>query len=151
MRRQVDGSYRIEPIDDAHIRDLFSCGIDSLDHYLQRQAGQDARRRVAAPFVLVEPPLSVVIGYYTLSSGAVELGDLPQPIVKKLPRYPSIPVTLLGRLAVDEGQRGKRLGEKLLMDAMYKSLQGSQQIVSAAVIVRCHQRHRTGVLSALRI
>jgi GNAT superfamily N-acetyltransferase len=42
---------------------------------------------------------------------------LPQ-IAKKLPRYPLIPATLLGRLAVDERHHGEGIGEFLLMDAL---------------------------------
>jgi GNAT superfamily N-acetyltransferase len=127
--------HRIEPLSKGHNRDPFCCGIAELDRYLHEQINQDLKRRVAAPFVLVEPPGVDVLGYYTLSSGAVDLTDWPKDLAKKLPRYPTVPVTLLGRLAVDETRRGEGLGEFLLMDALHKSLVATETVASVAVIV----------------
>ena len=45
-------AYAIEPLKAEHERSLFSCGLEVLDRYLFQQAGQELRRRVAAPFVL---------------------------------------------------------------------------------------------------
>jgi predicted GNAT family N-acyltransferase len=58
----------------------------------------------------------------------------PTEIAKKLQRYPLIPATLLGRLAVDERHHGKGLGQFLLMDAL-RSMVQSVQIAAAAVVV----------------
>ena len=44
--------YRIEPLGDKHDRAAFSCGVEALDRYLQKQTGQDVSRRVAAAFVI---------------------------------------------------------------------------------------------------
>jgi predicted GNAT family N-acyltransferase len=55
--------------------------------------------------------------------------------MSKLPRYPQVPVALLGRLAVDTKQKGTGLGELLLMDALRQSLLGAQKIGAMAVIV----------------
>jgi len=79
-----------------HDRTSFLCGNASLDRYLKEQAGQDLRRACASPFVLVSASGSPsILGYYTLSSYGVDVGDLPADIAKKLPRYPLIPATLL--------------------------------------------------------
>ncbi len=126
---------RIVPLAKAHDRDSFACGSEPLDRYLQRQARQDAEKRVAAPFVVVEPPSSRVLGYYTLSASLIAVDALPPELAKKLPRYPQLPVTLLGRLAVDQGHRGKGLGEFLLMDALHRSLVAAAEIAAMAVIV----------------
>ena len=45
------------------------------------------------------------------------------------------PVTLLGRLSVDTQFRGQGLGRRLLLDALYRSLQSGRQTASAGVIV----------------
>lgn len=116
-----------------HDRSRFSCGVEPLDRYLQSQAGQDARRRVAAPYVLLEPPSPVVIGFYTLSNTSIQAAELPSTLVKKLPRYPVLPATLLGRLAVDAEQRGKSFGTLLLLDALLRCLRS--ETASLAVIV----------------
>lgn len=127
--------WRIVPLGKAHDRDGFACGSEPLDRYLKLQARQDAQKRVAAPFVLVEPPSSRVLGFYTLSASLIAADALPAELAKKLPRYPQLPVTLLGRLAVDLGQRGKGLGEFLLMDALHRSLDAAAEIAAMAVIV----------------
>jgi GNAT superfamily N-acetyltransferase len=36
-------------------------------------------------------------------------------LAKRLPRYPSVPVARLGRLAVDQAYRGRKLGAALLI------------------------------------
>ncbi len=126
----------IEPLRKDHDRAEFTCGKEALDLYLRNQASQDARRRVAAPFVLVRVPGSTdVLGYYTLSAFAIDLGDLPEVVARRLPHCPSIPATLLGRLGLDRRHRGQGLGEALLMDALYRSLVQSAEIAAAAVVV----------------
>jgi len=86
---------------------------------------------MAAPFVLLLG--EVVVGYYTLSSTGVQIGDLPEQTTRKLPRYPLVPATLLGRLAVDRVHHGKGYGRFLLADALYRALRS--EIASFAVIV----------------
>jgi GNAT superfamily N-acetyltransferase len=126
----------VEPLGKQHDRAAFSCGNPSLDQYLKERARQDARRYVAAPFVLVlAPGEKAILGYYTLSSFAIDLSDLPPETSRKLPSYPNVPVTLLGRLAVDQRHAGQGLGEFLLMDALHRSLTQSSQIAAVAVVV----------------
>lgn len=127
--------YRVELLAKSHDRDSFACGSDALDRYLQQQARQDADKRVAAPFVLVLPPRGQVLGYYTLSASLIHADELPPELVKKLPRYPQLPVTLVGRLAVDQSLKGKGMGEFLLMDALYRSLGAAANIAAMAVVV----------------
>lgn len=125
----------VEPLGRQHDRTAFHCGADALDRYLKQQARQDADKRVAAPFVAVNPPITRVLGYYTLSASVVTLTDLPDELTRKLPRYPQLPVTLLGRLAVDQSARGQRLGEHLLLDALHRSLTHADEIAAMAVVV----------------
>jgi predicted GNAT family N-acyltransferase len=125
---------RFEPLGPAHDRAAFSCGVEALDNYLRKQAGQDVRKRVAVAFVLT-PDGKTVAGYYTLSQYSVELDAIPDGLAAKLPKYPFVPATLIGRLAVSNEFRGQRLGELLLMDALNRCLSGSKQVASAAVIV----------------
>lgn len=129
-------AWLIEPLEKRHDRGAFSCGKAPLDRYLKNQAGQDARRHVAAPFVMVDGGDGrAVLGYYTLSAFAIDLGDLPEATAKRLPRYPVVPATLLGCLAVHRDCRGRGLGEALLMDALYRALTQSSRIAAAAVVV----------------
>ena len=126
----------IEPLRNGHNRADFSCGNASLDRYLKEQAGQDLRRACATPFVLVsERGDTTILGYYTLSSYGIDVGNLPADVARKLPRYPLIPATLLGRLAVDRRFQGRGMGEFLLLDALHRSLEESAEIAAAAVVV----------------
>jgi len=134
-RAKPDRVYRIEALGKQHNRSGFSCGKAALDEYLLVQAGQDVRKHVAAVFVLCEGAGDRVCGYYTLSAVTVDVGVWPEDIAKKLPRYPMVPATLLGRLAIDQAFQGKGAGEYLLMDALHRSLQASREVASVAVVV----------------
>ena len=131
----MPSSFEIQPLDKHHDRSRFHCGSVSLDRYLQQQARQDAEKRVAAPFVALGPGDPRVLGYFTLSASLLPLQDLPDDITRKLPRYPQLPVTLLGRLAVDQTTKGQGLGEFLLLDALHRSLTTAAQIAAMGVIV----------------
>lgn len=134
-RKKSHAPYAIEPLGKGHDRSAFSCGNEVLDRYLKERAGQDARRHTAAPFVLVEKNKTAVLGYYTLSSFGIFLEDLPETTAKNFPRYPLVPATLLGRLAVDANHKGKGLGELLLVDALKRSYEQADVIGASAVVV----------------
>jgi len=127
------GDYIIEPLGPNHDRAAFSCGVPSLDEYLQRQASQDQKRNLAAAFILT-PDGKSVAGFYTLSAHAIEADRLPDDLARKLPRFP-IPATLLGRMAIAQTMRGQGLGEFLLLHSLERALQASRQVASWAVLV----------------
>ena len=132
MADTPEGSLRVEALGPHHDRNSFVSGVEPLDRYFRSQAGQDARKNMAAPFVLVLPD-GAVGGYYTLSSTAVKLTELPVDITRRLPRYPLVPATLLGRLAVDQRFQGRGYGRFLLADALLRAARS--EIASFAVIV----------------
>lgn len=123
---------RIEILDPQHDRSTFASGVGPLDRYFRTQAGQEARKNIAAPFVLVLADGSVG-GYYTLSATAVKLAEFPANVVRRLPRYPLVPATLLGRLAVDQRYQGKGYGRFLLADALGRAARS--EIASFAIVV----------------
>ena len=123
---------KVEPLDDRHDRGGFESGVDPLDRYLRLQASQDVRRRVASCFVLIDEE-PTPLAFYTLAATSVLLADVPTTVSKRLPRYPMIPATLLGRLAVDHRHRGRRLGEHMLLDALARTLRSD--IATFATIV----------------
>lgn len=131
MAGPLDGA-RIEVLGPQHDRNTFASGAEPLDRYLRTQAGQDARKNLAAPFVLVLSDGSIG-GYYTLSSTALRLAELPEKVVRRLPRYPLVPATLMGRLAVDGRLQGQGCGRFLIADALHRAVRS--EIASFAVIV----------------
>jgi GNAT superfamily N-acetyltransferase len=135
-------SLKIEALASHHDRQGFSCGVDSLDRYLQTQASQDIRRRANGVFVLVEPgEPKVILGYYTLCATALQQGDVPTAARKHIPRYPLVSATLLGRLAVSEARQGERLGAMLLADAVRRAYASAATIGSSMLVVDAiHER-----------
>jgi GNAT superfamily N-acetyltransferase len=134
--RQHSPALVIEPLRNDYDRSDFSCGNVSLDRYLKEQAGQDLRRACATCFILAPKRGDAsILGYYTLSSYGIDVGELPADVAKKLPRYPLIPAALLGRLAVDHRYQRQGIGEFLLMDALHRALAQSVEIAAAAVVV----------------
>ena len=136
MNPSASSLYTIQPLGDQD-RTTFSCGVPEFDRYLLERASQDARRKVAAPFLMTDASGSV-LGYYTLSAYTVQLNEFPPGLAKKLPRYPLLPATLLGRLAVSMKHRGLKLGRLLLMDALRRSWDNTVQIASVGVVAEAY-------------
>jgi len=132
MRIPLPGT--VCPLSRAHDRSQFDCGVELLNRYLRQQARQEMERHVGVTFVFPDSK-QIVRGFYTLSSSSIAPDQLPPVLAKKLPRYGHLPVTLLGRLAVDRLARSKGLGQYLLSDALRRSLDGSRVIGAMAIIV----------------
>ena len=125
-----------ELLDAKHRKKEFVCGKDMLDNYLHNQANQDVKRKLSACFIKEDNSTWLIQGYYTLSNSSIPKDLIPLDIQKKLPSsYLSIPVTLLGRLAVDKRFHGKGLGKLLLLDALYRCYVLSKTAGSFAVVV----------------
>lgn len=128
----MSAPFRVVPLDAAHERSAFRCASEALNRYLHEQVGQDMRRRIAACFVAVDGEQRIA-GYYTLASSSVLLTDLPEAGRKKLPRYPTVPVVRMGRLAVDQSFVGLGLGGALLADALERTARA--EIAAYALVV----------------
>ncbi len=126
----------VAPLGDGHDRTRFSCGVESLDRYLQTQAGQDVRRRANGVFVLADKAApDRVLGYYTLCATALPPGEVPEAARKHIPRYPLVSATLIGRLAAAKERQGQRLGAVLLADALRRALASAQTVGSSMIVV----------------
>jgi ribosomal protein S18 acetylase RimI-like enzyme len=108
----------IEPLEKKHRRTDFSCDNDGIDTYFREVVSQDVKRKYATCFVASEIATDRVAGFYTLSSSNVPLNEVPEPLAKKLPRYPSVPAVLIGWLGRHSDYAGQGLGEALLFDAI---------------------------------
>jgi GNAT superfamily N-acetyltransferase len=128
-------SVKIELLSPSLNKRAFSCGKAMLDNYLHTQASQDVKRRLCVVFVLAEE--TTIKGYYTLSSASIPAEMMPETIRKKMPgSYKALPVTLLGRLAVDAKFKGKGLGGILLIDALKRSFSvAGESLGSVGVVV----------------
>src|SRR5882757_7441076 len=129
--------FKFEILDPAvHRREEFACESPELTGFLRTRARKEAKSRTSACFVLV--PVAdpgQIAGYYTLSATSIELEKLPVELTRKLPRYPRLPATLLGRLARALAFKGQGIGDLLMVDALKRSYENSSVIGSVAVVV----------------
>jgi GNAT superfamily N-acetyltransferase len=127
--------WREEAIARHHDRSGFDCGSAELNDYLQKYARQNHETGGAKSFVAVppnEPPR--VLGYYSISPGAIEFARVPARLTKKLGRY-EVPVFRLGRLGVSRSLQGQGLGAELLLAAGTRALSVASQIGGVALAI----------------
>jgi GNAT superfamily N-acetyltransferase len=121
-----------EAIARHHDRKNFDCGSLPLNQYLDRYARQNHESGGAKTFVAVEPAEGKgILGYYTISPGAIEFTRVPARLTKGLGRY-EIPVFRLGRLAVSLSAQGRGLGADLLLSAGARALSVATQVGGVA-------------------
>lgn len=129
----MDG-YVCTPLQKAHDRTGFTCGVPALDDFLRLRARQQTPDHGATFVLTTESDPADVLGFYTLASHSVDAGQMSTAIRKKFP-YQYVSVTLLGRLAVATKAQGGGLGEHLLMDALFRGLSARSEIGAWAVVV----------------
>jgi GNAT superfamily N-acetyltransferase len=115
-----------------HELDVFSCGVESLDHWLKRFAYTNQQSDLTTTYVVHRK--NRVVGYYSLTAGSVNREDAPLRVAKGAPNHP-IAVVLLARLAVHESEKGTGLGRALLKDALVRSASAADIIAVRAVLV----------------
>ena len=126
---------KIVNLEKKYDKSKFTCGYELLDNYIRKQAKQDVNRDLSACYVLIDEN-GIVKGYYTLSANSIKREEFSDDLVKKLPpSYSELPTILLGRLAIDESIKGNGYGEKILLDALNRSLAISESMGSIAVVV----------------
>ncbi len=127
---------RVEPLDRSrHNRKAFDCGRPELNDWLAHQAAHaQVRHNSARTFVLTEDG-ETILGYYALTSHSVDVDAVSAQLARgQLQNYP-IPAVLFARLAVATDHHGKRLGERLLADAVHRVAKASDSIGIALLVV----------------
>lgn len=119
------------PLGVDHDVSVFDCGEPVLDDWLRRRARPNESRFSRTYVVCAE---ARVVGYYSLSAGAVERSAAPGPVRRNAPDM--VPVAVVGRLAVDRAHAGRGLGADLLADALRRVAGASEAIGIGAVLVQ---------------
>ena len=129
--------FHVEVLDPSvHRREEFACESTELTEFLRTRARKEAKARTSACFVMVPvEDRGRIAGFYTLSATSIEMEGLPAELAKKLPRYPRLPATLLGRLARAAEFKGQGIGDLLMVDALKRAYESSSVIGSVAVVV----------------
>jgi predicted N-acetyltransferase YhbS len=132
----MSAQFIIDRLDPAkHRRQDFHCESAELTAFLQQRARKEMDARASACFVLVpESDPGRIAGYYTLSQTSVTLARLPAGLAKRLPHYPDLGATLIGRLARDLAWKGQDIGRLLLVDALRRSVRQSDEVGAVVVV-----------------
>ena len=108
----------------------FDCGEPELNDWL-RHRGLKNESRFSRTYVVCED--NRVVAYFCLSAGAVQRAAAPGKLRRNAPD--TIPVSVIGRLAVSRSHTGKGLGADILADALRRIAVASQSIGIGAVLV----------------
>jgi GNAT superfamily N-acetyltransferase len=101
-----------------HVLADFASGEDALDEWLKKRALRNHASGASRCFVVCEG--TIVVGYYSLSAGAISHEAAPKSMRRNMPD--PLPVLLLGRLAIDRRYHNRGLGSALLRDAMMRAV-----------------------------
>lgn len=132
------------PFSEQHDCSAFDCGEPSLNDWLRRKALANQMSGASRTFVVAHDEVAAnrVVGYYALAAGAVTHADAPGSIRRNMPD--SIPVMVLGRLAIDCSCHGQGLGSALLKDAILRTLNVAKNVGIRALLVHAlHDQART--------
>lgn len=111
-----------EVLTEKHDCSGFGCGMPPLNQYLKKYALVNQQNDISRTYAATRA--GRVVGYYTLTFGSISHDEATSKIKAQLPQYP-IPVILLARLAVDQNEAGKGLGNGLLKDALLRTIQAA--------------------------
>jgi len=106
------------PITANHELVDFDSGERFLDDWLKRRSLKNHAVGAYRCFVLCAG--ARVIGYYSLSAGAISHSAAPKAMRRNMPD--PLPILLLGRLAIDKRFQNQGLGRALLRDAMLRAI-----------------------------
>jgi GNAT superfamily N-acetyltransferase len=116
---------------DEHDLAAFDSGVPGLDDWLKRRARANQASGASRTYVVADGVW--VIGYYCLASGAIAVTDAPPALRRNMPD--PIPVTVLGRLAIDRKLQGAGWGAALLQDAVLRTVQAAQIVGARGLLV----------------
>lgn len=119
------------PIRNEHDIRQFDCGKPLLTDWLKNRA-MKSEGKTARTYVVCEG--NVVVGYYSLATGGVVRAEVPK-VLSGHGTPGTVPIVILGRLAVDARHHKQGIGSGLLQDALRRTLEVSMTIGAAAVLV----------------
>lgn len=130
-----DDKLAIMPLALSHDRKAFDCGQADLNNYLQQTAQQHQKKQISRTWVAVYPTQSEkILGFYTTTLAEIPPDHLNAKDAKKLPKT-HLPVVRLSRLAVDSHYQGLQIGQRLLIDAMLRTVRLLNAFAVVAMVV----------------
>lgn len=118
------------PLAAEHDLTRFDCGDPALNDWLRQRALKN-ESRFSRTYVVCQD--NHVVAYYCIAAGAVEREASPGKVRRNAPD--TIPVSVIGRLAVSKEHAERGLGADILSDALRRIAIASQSIGIGAVLV----------------
>jgi GNAT superfamily N-acetyltransferase len=131
MRSDADEIGPPERLSAEHDLSGFDSGERVLDDWLRRRAQQNEASGASRTYVVCASRR--VVGYYTLAVGAVARAEAPGRVRRNMPD--SVPVMVLGRLAIDKDFQSRGMGAGLLRDAVLRTVQAAEIAGIRAILV----------------
>jgi GNAT superfamily N-acetyltransferase len=131
----LPAGFRFEGLSRSHPRKAFTSGQEQVDDWLRTKGLQHQEKHRSVTRVLLDEA-GAIAGYFTLATGQVDFGDLPEEITKRLPRR-VLPVALLAWLGVAAPRQGQGLGRLLLARALRDCYEAGKTFAFVAVILDC--------------
>jgi GNAT superfamily N-acetyltransferase len=119
------------PLTADHDLSDFDCGEPALNDWLKHRALNNGSR-FSRTYVVCDG--NRVVAYFCISAGAVERAAAPGKVRRNAPD--TIPVSVIGRLAVSRPYAGRGLGGDILADALRRIAVASRSIGIGAVLVQ---------------
>ncbi len=129
QRQQVQLSAPV-PLTAGHDPSNFDCGEPVLDDWLKHRALKN-ESRFSRTYVVCDG--NRVAAYFCICAGAVQRAAAPGKLRRNAPD--TIPVSVIGRLAISRDYAGRGLGADILSDALCRIVVASQSIGIGAVLV----------------
>lgn len=132
---KLPGGFRWERLGRDHPRRSFRSGQSEVGDWLRAKAWQHQKKHLSVTKVVLDDA-NRIVGYYTLATGQVDFGDLPDDLTRRLPRR-WLPVAVLAWLGVSEDHQGRGIGRLLLAQALRDCYEAGDTFAFVAVIIDC--------------
>jgi hypothetical protein len=131
-----------ELLNDQHVLDGFDCGEPEINEFLLRHALLHAVAGYSRTWVIADPTDHIVQGFKSVAASSQAVKVKVKGVSKKLVPgimatcpYPSVPVVIIGHLARRKELEKAHLGERLLVFAIVKALETSNNIGVAGIVL----------------
>ena len=123
-----------EAISKKHDWKSFDCGDPAMNDFFERYARQSHESGAAKTFLAIDNANKSILGFYSLTPGALAYADTPEMVRRGLTRY-DVPGFRLARIATDLRWQGQGVGGQLLAAAARRCLRAAAEVGGVVLII----------------